>query len=205
MPTFLLRCENTTADSSGGRHNGVPSFVTYTTDRAGVSRLACRFKTGAGHATLQALPGASNFAFSLWVRLDSLPATLCAGDADGARLFSNEDGSTAAGTFELTVLPSGELRVITHDTVTRRLTAPAPFPLGLWQHVAVVHEGASLSLFQDGVVVATGTSNAGYAAGNAELNTSPAIPSCGLPVAMDEVRLDSRALLDGEVLSLSLE
>ncbi|MES2762797.1 MAG: LamG-like jellyroll fold domain-containing protein, partial [Bacteroidota bacterium] len=96
-------------------------------------------------------------------------------------------------------LAGGKLSAFNNGGAT--ISDPAAFPLNQWVHVAVSLNAANgvLSLFKNGVLVASGSSNTGYAADAIAIGQYGPSAANFFQGAMDEVRIWNRALCSSEI------
>ncbi len=84
-----------------------------------------------------------------WVRLDTLPVD------DRSVIIDHNAG------FALFVLDTGHLGFAVSAVTTGGANDTAPVSLGTWTHVASSYDGATTSVYRDGVLVATSTNAMG--------------------------------------------
>ena len=138
-----FRFEDTTDDASGAALAGNAATVGF---EQGVSGRAAVF-TAASALQITETPALDVAAVTveMWVRPDGLPVAPAR-----AGLFDN------SGQYALFVLDNARLRCSGNGEAI----VDGALTVGLWTHVACVHDGQSITLYIDGLVRATGAAGA---------------------------------------------
>lgn len=188
------------------------SFPDIGADIDAVEATQCNFDPVSAPGALQffngvvALPsatftGLTDFTFEFWAFIDVIDA----GNADFTNTFLSLEGSTAN---YVTLGQANDGRIVLHFLGSGRREFSPPVSPKVWHHLALVRQGAALTLYVDGVGVGTLTVSAAQlnvAANGALLGQEQdCAGGCfdatqSLRGRLDEVRLWSRALSVGEL------
>ncbi|MEM7167973.1 MAG: FG-GAP-like repeat-containing protein [Planctomycetota bacterium] len=198
---------STAPDASGNGHDGVMAGAAWSSDSApgGVNSLSFDGATG----RVEANPfdtGTPAISFALWFRAESLTV------AD-ARLLSKAVGVGSADHFWMlsTILDNDVPRLrwrLKAGGNTETLIPPAAeINIGAWIHVAAVYNGVTMSLYQDGVLVAqqvkSGAVDQAPGVAVALGNQPTGAGDRPFHGALDEVAIYGRALTPEEVAALA--
>jgi hypothetical protein len=189
-------------DSSGNNHTATLTGGRWVTGRVGPFALSLNGTSEFAQATGPVVNTTRPYTVAAWVQIAMVT---------GFHTAISIDGVSASGfflqfrddtrTFGLTGLPSDN--PVGPNAIARALTGPTA---GTWYHVAGVYDGANLKFYLNGVLqqsVAYGTAylvNGNTAIGRGRFNGAN---TDFWPGAIDEVRIYSRALADGEVMQLA--
>ncbi|MGH2570493.1 MAG: endo-beta-N-acetylglucosaminidase, partial [bacterium] len=193
------------ADSSGNGNDGAIFGATWTAGQLGA---ALDFDGVDDWVLVADYPKPeSTITVSAWVRADSRPPW-----ASIAKNWATQKGSFHLGLFS----GDGDLQVTVGEadegTVDVREGAESPLPLGSWQHVALVADGAEVRLYRDGHEVGAApydgtlkTTRPGIGIG-VKLNNAGNAPNANTPAhwdgRIDDVRIWDRALCQTEIEAL---
>ena len=150
--TFL-----TAADSSGNGNDGVISGATYVSVSGDVSGSSLDFDGDDDTVSLGALDvNGTGLTVAAWINADSFP-----GSARDPRIVSKASGAAANDhVFMLGTVRSGgetviRARVRVGGFTTTLLASTASLATGVWYHTALVYDESSLTLYLDGVAIAS--------------------------------------------------
>ncbi|MEM9345867.1 MAG: Ig-like domain-containing protein [Planctomycetota bacterium] len=135
-------------------------------------------------------PDDTAFTAAVWVKLDELP------DPSATRVILSQQDSSGIGRTWLMVYPDGKLGSYLGDAHTVSSTT---IQVGVWQHVAVTHDGSTLRLYLDGQQVAGANRNLESAEGRLILGAHKSTASGFFHGAMDDARVYDRALSASEI------
>lgn len=189
-------------DASGHTLNaqaiGAPGYV------AGRFGSALRLQGSGQCLTLPAAAwwGVSNFTFAAWVYWDGGSAWQRIFDfGNGTMQYFHLTPSSGNGTLRFAITTNSW-----PNNAEQIVEAPA-LPAGQWQHVAVTLAGNRLNIFQNGIVVASGTTRLSPGDVRPTLNYLGRSQYSGDPYfqgKLDEVFLFQRALSEAEIARLML-
>src|SRR6185437_4002311 len=186
----------TAADSSGNSHPGTPTSVTFgNASEAVTGNTSASFASGStSHITTTYNPALAAVTAAAWVNLNGLSNS-------SPVLLANSNTASDHKGFVLGLSGTTPQAVFGNGTTATTVTAPAAVPASGWTHLAATWDGATITLYVNGVAKATGTLAGPMPAGNANigLGFNPQTSSGYLNGLMAEAAVYPAALTSQQV------
>lgn len=184
----------TAADSSGNSHPLTVSGASWVTGHTG-SALSNTSNSTTGATSAALFVPSAAVTMMAWIK----PLQLTAGQDNFAFGFFNGDSTRAAIFTQRSSFGAGNVLQFQLHNGGLTFTAGTALSVDTWTHVAATYDGASVKLYQDGIVTGSGTINGAitsssdfYVAGGATLGFET-------QVVVDDVRIFDIALTQTQV------
>jgi hypothetical protein len=198
------RAEGNGTDSAGHNNTGVLNNVSFVPGPLGGQAFDFDGTTSAVVVpTSTTLDLATGFGISLWVKVAAWPSAGTGTFLVDKWVYGQEDKLVS-------ITPDGHVGLLLYPTTAQQLMSSTALTLGTWHHIAATYDGATVKIYFDGTLDASGAAagdvgdNSGSLtfAHNAVRGAQESVNNGYFTGALDEIRWYNRALSAAEITAL---